>query len=135
VYAKQVLGLDDALVAVAAVLSAAEGGKPVTVAVVDADGALVCLQAMDGVSPVPRRLAPDKARAAALLQQDTAALSTSPWAPALVRELADPTLKLLPGGVPVLRAGDVVGAVGVSGRSPDEDVRLAELGAAAASAP
>jgi uncharacterized protein GlcG (DUF336 family) len=133
VHSRDVLGLDDALRAAAAVVAAAAGSRPVTVAVVDADGVLVCLQAMDGVTPLPRALAPGKARAAALLQGETAALAASAWAPALLRELADPTVVLLPGGVPVRTAGGaVVGAVGVSGRSGQEDEDLARTGAEAA---
>jgi glc operon protein GlcG len=132
-YRKEMLDLEEARAAVDAVLAeAAAGGGPVAVAVTDADGALVCFAAMDGVSEVPRRLAPRKARTAALLQADTTQLATSPWAPGLLAELGDPTLALLPGGAPGRSAGGLLlGAVGVSGRAPAEDQRLADLGAQA----
>jgi hypothetical protein len=35
------------------------------------------------------------------------------------------------GGIPIQRDGDVVGAVGVSGGTPDQDQQVAEAGAAA----
>lgn len=128
-HTKQLLGLDDALAVVAAILADASAGGPVCVGVADGDGALVCLQAMDGVSAVPRQLAPRKARAAALLGQATTALAQSTWAPTLVAELSDPTLTLLPGGAPIRTADGALGGVGVSGRSGDEDERLTLLGA------
>lgn len=132
-YSKSMLGLDDARAAVDAVLAAAAaGGGPVAVAVTDAEGALVCFAAMDGVSEIPRRLAGRKARTAALLQADTTLLASSPWAPGLLAELADPTLALLAGGAPARAAdGALLGGVGVSGRAPAEDQRLADLGAGA----
>lgn len=132
-YTRAMLGLDDARAAVDAVLTeAAAGGGPVAVAVTDADGALVCFAAMDGVSEIPRRLAPRKARTAALLQSDTSQLAVSAWAPGLLAELGDASLSLLPGGTPGRSAaGLLLGGVGVSGRAPAEDQRLADLGAQA----
>jgi glc operon protein GlcG len=130
-YSKSMLGLQEARAAADAVLAeAATGGGPVAVAVTDADGALVYFAAMDGVSEVPRRLAPRKARTAALLQGDTTQLAASAWAPGLLAELGDPTLALLAGGAPGRSAaGLLLGGVGVSGRAPAEDQRLADLGA------
>jgi uncharacterized protein GlcG (DUF336 family) len=135
VYSKQLLDLAQARLAVEAVLAdAAVTGGPVAVAVSDADGALVLFAAMDGVGAIPRRLAPRKARTAAVLGSDTTDLATSGWAPGLVAELGDGELVLLPGGaVARSAAGAVLGAVGVSGRSPGEDERLAGTGAAALS--
>jgi glc operon protein GlcG len=132
-YSKSTLGLDEARAAVDAVLAAAaDGGGPVAVAVTDADGGLVCFAAMDRVTEIPRRLAPRKARTAALLQGDTTQLASSAWAPGLLAELADPTLVLLPGGAPARTAGGaLLGGVGVSGRAPAEDQRLADVGAEA----
>ena len=134
-YSKQLLDLEEArTLADAVIVAASAAGGPVAVAVADADGWLVIFVAMDGVSAIPRQMAPRKARTAAVLQSDTTALASSNWAPSLVAVVGDPDLVLLPGGVVVRStAGAVLGAVGVSGRSPSEDDRLAQVGAAALS--
>jgi glc operon protein GlcG len=48
--------------------------------------------------------------------------------------LSAPILTSLAGGVPVIIEGQVVGAVGVSGVKPDQDVQVAKAGVLAVAA-
>jgi uncharacterized protein GlcG (DUF336 family) len=102
---------------------AADGGKPVAVAVVDDRGDLVAFARQDGVTHRSLRIAQDKAYTAALQES-----STKDFADFLIRTnrtvgaFADPRYVTLAGGVPIPGGG----AVGVSGRSADEDHALAQ---------
>ncbi len=117
----------------AAMAKAAELGAPTVVVVVDAAGMMKTMARMDGTPLSSLDLATDKAFTAASFHGPTEqlgpALSADPVAMASL--LKAPGVTLLPGGVPLM-AGDVlVGAVGCSGGTPDQDVECANAGAAA----
>jgi uncharacterized protein GlcG (DUF336 family) len=105
----------------------------VTVAVVDDGGHLVMLDRMDGAFPLSARIAEAKAQGTAIWQRDGHVIaeqqSERPAFVAAVSELS--RLPLIPGaGSVVVRdgSGTVLGAVGVSGASADEDRACAEAG-------
>ena len=124
-----------------AIVAAAQGHAlakdlAVTVAVVDAGGHLVVLDRMDGTFPLSTRIAEAKAQGAAIWQRDGHVIadqqSERPAFVAAVSELS--RLPLIPGaGSLVVRdgSGRVLGAVGVSGATADEDRACAEAGVAA----
>jgi uncharacterized protein GlcG (DUF336 family) len=108
----------------------------VTVAVVDTGGHLVVLDRMDGAFPLSTRIAEAKAQGAAVWQRDGHVIaqqqSERPAFVAAVTELS--RLPVIPGaGSLVVRdeSGAVLGAVGVSGASADEDRACAEAGLSA----
>jgi glc operon protein GlcG len=111
-----------------AVTAACRGVHPV-VAVVDAGGELVHLWRPDAAQVASVGVATDKARTAALYRRpskdfEEQATGGRPSALHLARAVP------LQGGVPLVRDGAVIGAVGVSGASSaDEDQELAQLGA------
>jgi uncharacterized protein GlcG (DUF336 family) len=129
--------LAEARAAVEAVLEEANKlpHAPIAVAVVDDYGRLVYFARMDGCPPVVVELAINKAYTAAVALLDTLAFAERDkgWG----RELAtygDARFTYLQGGL-VIRAGGegvisqaLLGGIGVSGRMPDEDERLARLG-------
>jgi len=139
-FQKNCLGLGDARAAVEAVLDEASKlpDAPIAVAVADDYGRLVYFARMDGCPPVVVELAINKAYTAAVALLDTLAFAERDkgWG----RELAtygDARFTYLQGGL-VIRAGgeggaprDLLGGIGVSGRMPDEDERLARIGLAA----
>lgn len=85
----------------------------VTVAVVDDHGSLLQLVRADGANPNSVDVATAKAKTAALTKMATAALDEiAKQNPGLYRL---PGLLVLSGGVPIMHAGECVGAVGVSG--------------------
>ena len=102
------------------------------IAVVDAGGQLVAALRMDGNSYGIMDFAIAKARASSAWGGATAGLAEGVR---MVPGFADaPHVVTVPGGVPVLSADgrERIGAVGVSGEAPADDVACAEAGIAAA---
>ena len=104
------------------------------ICVVDAGANLVAFARMDGAWLGSVDIAFKKAKTAAWFTMDTAALSplVQPGAPLFNIEHSNGGLITFPGGV-VLKsaAGEVIGAVGVSGSSVEDDHAVAEAGAQA----
>jgi uncharacterized protein GlcG (DUF336 family) len=133
-FQKPCLGLTEARAAVEAVLAEAlkAPAAPITVAVADDYGRLVYLARMDGCPPVVVELAINKAYTAAVALMDTFAFAErdKAWG----RELAtygEPRFTYLQGGLVITTEDEprtLVGGIGVSGRMPDEDERLARIG-------
>jgi uncharacterized protein GlcG (DUF336 family) len=108
-------------------------GVPMVLAVVDAGGHLIELRRMDGALLVSVTLAPNKAHTAAAVRMPTAELGrlAQPGAPLYGIDANLPNLTLVGGGLPLSLRGTVVGAVGVSGGSVDQDSEVAAAMAAA----
>ena len=127
------LSLDEATQVIGrAHAKAAELGVRVTVAVVDEGGLLIALSRMDGAIPLSPQIAEAKAVGAAMLNRDGAGLAELAKdrpgffgvADRLVRVPIVPGL----GSVLIKRDGKVLGAVGVSGAKPEQDLECAEAG-------
>ena len=104
----------------AAEAEAARRGWAVAIAVVDPAGGLLLFHCLDGTQPASAELAVKKARTAARLRRSTKVLEDGiangrPALATIRQALA------LEGGLPVVREGQVVGAVGVSGMTSAED--------------
>ena len=116
----------------AACRAAAERQWTVVVAVVDDGGHLIALERMDGTQKGSVRVAEQKARTAILFKRPTKAFEE-----AVVQ--GRPNLMTLPdvicleGGVPLIRDGVYLGAIGVSGLKSFEDGVVAAAGVAALS--
>lgn len=98
-----------------------------SVGVIDATGTLVAFRRQDGAAPVTVDAALLKARTALRLNAPTAVLGPAVAGDAPTRD-AFLILQLtsLPGGAPLADGkGLAVGAVGVSGASPDQDAECA----------
>ena len=111
-------------------------GIKVTVAVVDDGGHLVALSRMDGAIPLSPQLAEAKAVGAAMFRRDGEALAKMAQDRPGFFSAADRLVRtpLIPGlgSALIPEAGNVVGAVGVSGGRPDQDLECAEAGLAEA---
>jgi glc operon protein GlcG len=106
----------------------------VCIAVADSAGHLLAMARMDGAPLLCIRLAQDKAYSVAAFS----GLPTNDWwsmlesEPALLHGIVKTDrLIVFGGGVPLVADGRTVGAIGVSGGTSEEDVRVAEAGAAA----
>jgi uncharacterized protein GlcG (DUF336 family) len=111
---------------------AAAKGQSQAVTVVDRGGRLVAALRMDRVGAGPMDFALAKAEAAALWGFDTAGMADGAKDfPGFARA---PHVVTVPGGLPVYSADgrDRIGAVGVSGEDPADDVSCAQAGIAAA---
>jgi len=105
----------------------------VTIAVVDDGGHLLALQRLDGAAAISAHIAPAKAHTAALgrreskVYEDIINGGRSSF-------LSVPALQgMLEGGVPIMKDGVCLGAVGVSGVKSTEDAQIAKAGIAALS--
>lgn len=105
-----------------------------TVAVVDGGDQLVAFERMDGADLVTIGLARDKAFSALVNRMPTRDLAplVQPGAEFYGYDsLAGGRMVVFAGGVPIERDGVLVGAVGVSGGSSEEDQRAADAALAA----
>src|ERR671919_1027210 len=119
----------------AAALDAAEAaatasGHRVVIAVVDPWGELVALRRTAGAQVASSRVAVDKARAAAIFVRPSREMEEQ-VSGGRIGALALHGASCLIGGVPLVRDGEVVGAIGTSGETPDEDEAISIAGAAA----
>lgn len=106
------------------VTAAGKAGVRVSLAVTDDGGHLLGFLRMDGVHTATVDVANAKARCAAAFRKPTR-LFAEQLAQGNMTLLTIPGLITLPGGLPLTLSDHVVGAVGVSGASPDVDEAIA----------
>jgi uncharacterized protein GlcG (DUF336 family) len=112
---------------------ARRNGWNVVVAVVDPAGDLILLHRMDGVQAASIDIATAKARTAARFRRPTKALADA-IAEGRSGLLAVEGLLPLEGGLPIVVDEEVVGAIGVSGMTGEQDAVAARAGIEALSA-
>lgn len=118
-------------IAAAAEAEALKNNWAVTIAIVDDGGHLLWLQRLDGVAPISAHIASAKAHTAALGRRESKIYED------LINGgrasfLSAPEIKgMLEGGVPIMKDGQCLGAVGVSGVKSFEDAQIAKAGIAA----
>ncbi|HOF30431.1 MAG TPA: heme-binding protein [Burkholderiaceae bacterium] len=118
-------------IAAAAEAEAQKNNWAVTIAIVDGGGHLLHLQRLDGAAPISAHIAPAKANTAAMGQRESKVYEDMING-GRVSFLSAPDLKgLLEGGVPIMKDGQCLGAVGVSGVKSTEDAQIAKAGIAA----
>ncbi len=121
---------------VKAILAAAEAEAfknnwAVVISVVDDGGNLLALSKLDGVAPISCHIAPAKAKTAALGCRESR-IYEEMINGGRVSFLSAPVLEgMLEGGVPIMKDGQCIGAVGVSGVKSAEDAQIARAGIAA----
>ena len=119
-----------------AVMAAAEraarrDGMRVVITVVDPWGEVVCMRRTAGAQIASARVAVDKARTAAIFVRPSREIEDQVSGGRL-GALALHGAAALTGGIPLRVDGEVVGAIGTSGETPDEDEAISIAGAAAA---
>ncbi len=118
-------------IAAAAEAEALKNHWCVTIAIVDDGGHLLSLQRLDGAAPISSHIAPEKAKTAALGRRESK-IYEDVINGGHVSFLSAPEIKgMLEGGVPILKDGQCLGAVGVSGVKSNEDAQIAKAGIAA----
>lgn len=121
---------------VKAIAAAAEGEAranqwAVSIAIVDDGGHLLWLQRLDGAAPISAQIAPAKAHTAAIGRRESR-IYEEVINGGRTSFLSAPGLQgMLEGGVPILKDGVCIGAVGVSGVKSDQDAQVARAGIAA----
>ena len=131
---KKVLTLEVAKkVAEAAEAEAKRRGSTVVIVVVDDGGYPLVLHRLDDTQVASVEVGIGKARTAAIFRRPSKVFEEQ-VRNGRVAALALPGATPLQGGVPILHEGKVIGAIGVSGNTPQEDEDIAIAGAAAAEA-
>jgi uncharacterized protein GlcG (DUF336 family) len=102
---------------------------PMNIAVADTNGDLVQFSRMEGAQVASATVSQGKARTAARYRRETRlfynAFETGhPYVATL-----DPTLVASPGGFPLVEGGKLIGAIGCSGGTGDQDALICKVGA------
>jgi glc operon protein GlcG len=121
-----------ALIADAARAEARRHGWPMVIAITDSGGHLVLLYRLDQAQHGSVLVAQQKAKTAVDFRRSTAAFESALADGGLhLRLLGMTNLTPLEGGLPILRDGRVIGAIGVSGMQSTQDAQVASAGLAA----
>ncbi|MGC1428401.1 MAG: heme-binding protein [Albidovulum sp.] len=133
------LGIDAARTMIAEALSAGAnaGMKPLSVVVLDAGGHLIAFERSDGAAVGRFEIARAKAYGSVMLgmagRAQMARAEAQPFFMAALTGVYDGRILPVPGGVLIRdSAGGIVGAVGVTGDTSDNDALAAEAGIRAA---
>ncbi len=118
-------------IAAAAEAEAKKRGATVVIAVVDDGGHLILLKRLDDTQVASVEVGIGKARTAAIFRRPSKVFEDQ-IKNGRVASLALPGATPLQGGVPIIFDGKVIGAIGVSGNTPQEDEDIAYVGAAVA---
>jgi uncharacterized protein GlcG (DUF336 family)/mannose-6-phosphate isomerase-like protein (cupin superfamily) len=128
---KAVLTLEGAKrVGAAAEAEANKRGATVVIVVVDDGGSVLWLERLNDTQIASVDVGIGKARTAAIFRRPTKVFEDQ-IRDGRVAALALPGASPLQGGIPLTVGGHVVGAIGVSGNTPQEDEDIAKAGAAA----
>ena len=105
-------------------------GKALSMAVVDYGGFIVVIERMDGARPMTPDIALSKAYSAAVMQRPTMMLEnwrqSDPVFFTQVGRMGHRPIVATKGGYTLKRDGVILGGLGISGGSPDEDQQICE---------
>src|SRR3954471_12344070 len=119
----------DAVIAAAEEAAAASHAR-VYICIVDPSGEVIAMRRTHGAQIASARVAVDKAKTAAIFVRPSRELEEQVTSGRL-GALALHGARALTGGIPLVVDGEVVGAIGTSGETPDEDEAISKTGAAA----
>lgn len=122
------VGIDDAKkMAAAALAEAKKNNWNLAIAIVDTHGFMVYFEKMDDTQTASVQVAIDKAKSSAIYRRPTRAFEEGSKSRVAILGLTGATP--VTGGVPILKGGKVIGGIGVSGASADQDEQVAKAGA------
>ena len=125
------LSLEDAKrVAAAARVEAEKNDWAIVIAVVDDGGHLMYLERMDGAQKASSRIAEEKGRTAILFKRPSKTIEEVVLEGRIVM-MGLPGAVPLEGGVPLMKDGQFLGGIGISGVQSFQDGIVARAGAAA----
>ena len=129
---KPTLELSDVkAIAAAAEAEALKNGWAVTIAIADEGGHLLWLQRLDGAASLSAHIAPAKANTSVMGRRESKGYEDVING-GRTSFLSAPFIQgMLEGGVPIMKDGFCLGAVGVSGVKSNEDAQVAKAGIAA----
>ena len=101
---------------------------PVVIAILDSGGQLVMLQRLDNAQWGSVEIAKEKARSSVALRRPTKALQDLIAQGGANLLLLNIGYSVLEGGIPIVVDGKIVGSVGVSGVTSQQDAQIAQAG-------
>jgi len=119
--AKQVMAAADA--------EAKKRNWKMNIAVVDTNGELVHFSRMEGAQIASGTISIGKARTAARFRRESRLFYNAFETGHSYISTLDPTLVASPGGFPLVEGGKLIGAVGCSGGTGDQDAAVCKMGA------
>jgi uncharacterized protein GlcG (DUF336 family) len=125
----QSIGLERAKqVMAAAEAEAKKRNWKMNIAVVDTNGEIVHFSRMEGAQIASGSISIGKARTAARFRRETRAFYNAFETGHSYVATLDPTLVASPGGFPLVEGGKIIGAVGCSGGTGDQDAVICKTG-------
>lgn len=112
----------------AAEAEAKKNNWTVVIAIVDTHGLLVMLQRLDNTQTGSVKVAIEKARTAAMFKRPSKVFEDA-VAGGRLTLLGVPGAMPIEGGLPLMQDGKIIGAIGVSGMSSQQDGQVAKAGA------
>jgi glc operon protein GlcG len=124
------VGIDNAKkVAAAAIAEARKNNWTMAISVVDTAGNLVYFEKMDGTQTGSVNVSIEKARSAVLFKRPTKSFQDVVAQGGVgLRMLGLPGAVPVEGGVPLMEGGKIIGAVGASGGTSEQDGQTAQAG-------
>ena len=113
-------------IAAAAVVEAVKNKWPVAIAVVDNHGFLVYYERLDDTQTSSPHIAVEKARTAAMFRRPSRAIEDA--SKTRVAVLGLPGATPITGGLPIVVDGKIIGGIGVSGVTSEQDEQVAKAG-------
>jgi len=101
---------------------------PVVITILDSGGNLVMLQRLDNAQWGSVEIAKEKARSAVALRRPTKALQDLIAQGGANLRLLNIGYSVLEGGIPIVVDGKIIGSVGVSGVTSQQDAQIAQAG-------
>jgi uncharacterized protein GlcG (DUF336 family) len=124
------IGLDQAKQLVAAAEAEAKKHNwKMNIAVVDTNGEPVLFERMEGAQIASGSISIGKARTAARFRRETRLFFNAYESGHTYVATLDPTLTASPGGFPLVENGKLIGAIGCSGGTGDQDAVTCKVGA------
>jgi len=124
------IGLEQAKqVLAAAEAEAKKRNWKMNIAVVDTNGEPVMFERMEGAQIASGSISIGKARTAARFRRETRLFYNAYETGHSYPGTLDPTLTASPGGFPLVENGKLIGAVGCSGGTGDQDAAICKVGA------
>jgi uncharacterized protein GlcG (DUF336 family) len=126
----QSIGLEHAKQIVAAAEAEAKKRNwKMNIAVVDTNGEIVMFERMEGAQIASGSISIGKARTAARFRRESRVFYNVFESGHGYISTLDPTLVASPGGFPLVEGGKLIGAVGCSGGTGDQDAAICKVGA------
>jgi len=101
---------------------------PVAIVILDSGGQMVMMQRLDNTQWGSTDIAKEKARSAVALRRPTKALQDAIAQGGVNLRFLSTGFSVLEGGIPIIADGKIIGSIGVSGVTSQQDAQTAQAG-------